>query len=327
MVRLNRVVYSYHPPMNNFIPRLICLLSLAVAAVPPANAWGPLGHKAVALVAQERLTPTARRAVYDLIGGVGLDKISNCADSMLFAKDVYNCAGAFDVQADPKKKTQPWHYISLPITVSHSRSTLMDYCPNGKDCVVEQVRRQATTLGNPKASREQKQIALMYLVHITGDEHQPLHNAEDNDIGGNRKQTTFMGVKKNLHSLWDDLIMPEDWKEQDKMDPSPLADELQRLIAAGDLGSAGSGDFIIDAALESHAIAKTKIHAQYSKDKGRNLGLPYQQQMQPTVKLRLAKAGVRLAVLINQALDRGDMLQGNDADSDSISYSEPGGLQ
>ena len=290
--------------MNKSFLSLIGCLSVIVGAIPQAKAWGPLGHKAVALVAQERLTPTAHRAVRELLGDVGLDKISNCADSMLFAKGVYDCAGAFGVQADPEKKTQPWHYISLPITVSHSRSTVMNYCPNGKDCVVEQVRRQTTTLGNPKASRKQKQIALMYLVHIVGDEHQPLHCAEDNDIGGNKKQTVFMGVKKNLHSLWDDLIMPEDWKVQDKMDPTPLADELQRLIAAGDLGSVGSGDFINDTVLESHTIAKTKIHAQYAKDKGQNLGHTYQQQMQPTAKIRLAKAGVRLAVLINQALGR-----------------------
>ncbi len=293
--------------MNRFCLRLICI-GLTVAAVPRANAWGPLGHKAIALVAQERLSPGARKAVQDLLGGnVGLDKIANCADSMLFAKGVYDCAGAFGVQSDPEKKTQPWHYISLPIAEDHSPATVMNYCPNGKDCVVEQVRRQATTLGNPKASREQKQLALMYLVHIVGDEHQPLHCAEDDDIGGNKKQTVFMGVKKNLHSLWDDLIMAEDWKVQDKMDPAPLAAELRLIIAANDSSSWTTGDFITETALESNTLAKTKIHDQYKKDKGQNLGLAYQKEMQPRAKLRLAKAGVRLATLLEQALGRAEL--------------------
>jgi hypothetical protein len=43
-----------------------------------AGAWGPMQHKMVALVAQDRLSPRTLQAVQDILGGdIGLDKIAS----------------------------------------------------------------------------------------------------------------------------------------------------------------------------------------------------------------------------------------------------------
>lgn len=51
------------------------------------------------------------------------------------------------------------------------------------------------------------------MVHLIGDMHQPLHNINDNDAGGNGKIVRFFelqgfnGGPPNLHEVWDDGII------------------------------------------------------------------------------------------------------------------------
>lgn len=284
---------------------LIVLVCLSFF-VPAAQAWGPRQHKAVALIAQQRLSAKALKEVQALLGkGIGLDKISSCADAMLHTNVTFDCGGAFPVDADTAKATAPWHFIDIPIKETVTADTLMDYCPNRVDCVVAQIRRQAEVLGDATASRRQKQLALMFLVHFVGDEHQPLHGADDDDRGGNKKNTVFLGARKNLHSLWDDMILAEDWREQDGMDPAPLVSELEADIKKRNTGRWTEGNFISEAALESFKASKDIIYPQYAKDKGRNLGIPYQQKMQPIAKQRIEMAGLRLAAILNGTFSGG----------------------
>ncbi|HVQ41575.1 MAG TPA: hypothetical protein VMS54_05205, partial [Vicinamibacterales bacterium] len=55
---------------------LVCgLLAVAVAALPdrPLNAWGVSGHRVVARIAWERMTPAARSRANDLLERGGAD--------------------------------------------------------------------------------------------------------------------------------------------------------------------------------------------------------------------------------------------------------------
>lgn len=296
------------PGMRTKLWTLLAAPLLAVfAAAPPAHAWGSLGHRAVALVAQHRLTPRALDALRTLLGGeAGLDRIASCADGMLHAQTpLYDCGGAFTLPSDPGKATGPWHYIHLPIREEVSAASLAAHCPRGSECVSAQVRLQAATLadaGEPPARRRE---ALMFLVHLVGDEHQPLHVADDSDANGNGKPIVIRGREKSLHSLWDDLAKADDWREQSSQDPAALAGELEREIQGEDVGPWTAGDFIADAALESHAIGRELIYPLYAKDQGRELGADYEEAMRPIIRRRLAMAGVRLAALLEGALGQG----------------------
>src|SRR5947209_3637496 len=45
------------------------------------SAWGPSGHKTVALIAQDRLSPETRKKIREIIGtDAGLEQIAICAD-------------------------------------------------------------------------------------------------------------------------------------------------------------------------------------------------------------------------------------------------------
>ena len=44
---------------------------------------------------------------------------------------------------------------------------------------------------------------ITFLIHFTGDCHQPLHVGWKSDLGGNTVHCTFFGRKSELHQVWD----------------------------------------------------------------------------------------------------------------------------
>ena len=58
------------------------------------------------------------------------------------------------------------------------------------------------TVRDPNASREQKALALEYILHIVGDVHQPLHAGNGDDRGGNDVKVRWFGDETNLHAVW-----------------------------------------------------------------------------------------------------------------------------
>src|SRR6476619_3810886 len=134
-------------------PPVLALLALLAALPPaPAHAWGPLAHKAIARLAQRRLSPAASAEIRGLLGPTAnLEDIANCPDTMRYTADPTLCGGVFTVPGDKQRKTAPWHQIDIPITESPTMATLSKYCANG-DCVVEQIGRQAAALADKTAS-------------------------------------------------------------------------------------------------------------------------------------------------------------------------------
>ncbi|MDE2236870.1 MAG: hypothetical protein KGK30_03185, partial [Elusimicrobia bacterium] len=232
-----------------------------------------------------------------LLGGATLEQVAPCADFIRRGSGA-DCAG---IQLDAEPQSRPWHFIDIPI--SDSPESLEPYCPGG-NCVVDQIKDDVRALEDSSASFSQRQLALIYLVHFVGDEHQPLHCADEivdgrSDYGGNAKPVVFEGSRSqrlNLHALWDHIIEPKD-----KLDPSTLAAQLERDIKKRDISSWTSGDFVADAARESFQIAKDDIYPEYAADGGR-IDASYHDRMQALAELRLEKAGVRLSALIETAL-------------------------
>lgn len=280
------------------------LVFLFLSTVPPAGAWGPLGHKVIARIAEERLSPRALEGIHALLGeSIGLDRIANCADWIHNAKKPVRC-GTFLLDPGPFKNTGPWHYINVPITADLSKNALMDYCPGGENCVLEQIRTQEKVLKDSAAPASRKQAALMFLVHLAGDEHQPLHCATEinpdgtNDRGGNDKPVVFQGKHKNLHQIWDGLILAENGQDQSAMDPEPWVRDILGALDPGEAAGWTRGNFTDQAALESFKISRDTIYPDYKGRTDHNLDLDYQEKMQPIARRRLAMAGVRLGALL-----------------------------
>ncbi len=281
---------------------LVLVLSCAFSAVP-ALAWGPLGHKVIARVAQERLSPDALAGVRGLLGeSADLAEISNCADGILYTAAPMPC-GPFTLAPAEFKTAGPWHYLDLPLIASTGTSAVNEEPLEAEGRPLDQIRARVETLKDRSASRKDKQIALMLVVHLVGDIHMPLHVRIDmNDKGGNKAPVVFMGVDKSLHALWDDLIMAEDWRAQGTMDTGPWLSRVRAIVNGGASGNVGDwtyGDYLENAGWESVVLAGGVIYPEYVRQQ--TLGSDYQEMMQPVVAERLAKASVRLAGVLNDA--------------------------
>ncbi|MEK7857951.1 MAG: S1/P1 nuclease [Elusimicrobiota bacterium] len=275
---------------------------LLLLAAAPVRAWGPLGHRVVAALAQERLSPQAQANLAEILGpGRTLAEISNCADNLLYVRGEFVCAGLVKMTGDIGKHTQPWHFINLPASSPAKVSRLMRSCPYGQHCVSEQVKLFASRLKTASSDHE-KRFSLMFLVHLVADEHQPMHAVDAGDRGGNAKPINFLGCEKTLHSLWDDLVAKENWKEQASVDPEPLLAALRSGISGFDTVALTAGDFIDRAAVESHGIAREVIYPSYASEIACPNSQDYQRRMQPIVHQRLGQAAVRLAALLEAGL-------------------------
>src|SRR6218665_2930116 len=130
---------------------LALVVSLALALLPmPAQAWGPLGHRLVALLAWGDLTPDARRQVAALLQGEPDPTLAGIAS---WADDLR--------ENDPVlgRKTSRWHFVNIgehDCAYEQPRD-----CPGG-DCVVEAIKTQAAILADTGRTRAERLQALKF---------------------------------------------------------------------------------------------------------------------------------------------------------------------
>jgi hypothetical protein len=206
-----------------------------------------------------------------------------------------------------------WHYIQIPVPVE--ADTLDAFCPHG-NCVTAKIASFAETLrtSNDLAAKRQ---ALLFLVHLVGDIHQPLHAVNRAcDNGANSVRVTFLlgGGKQpgmSLHHVWDveelQLLMADSNVTDDRV----IADILTAAISQADAG------MWIPAtpeqmAWESYRIAIGTAYpavpyqnfcgGRKASSAATDLSLSYEQDATKIVRKQLMKAGVRLAAILESAL-------------------------
>ena len=259
--------------------RLTTFLALAcLAGASPGLAWGPEGHRVVAIIAQKNLTPRALERAKALLGP-------------------YNTLAAISSWADDTRpdfpETGPWHYINIPLEAN--KVDLASECPRG-DCVIAQIEKDEAALKDPHTSDADRSVALKFLVHFIGDLHQPLHCEDNHDKGGNGVQVIFFGEPTNLHAVWDSGIL-----RRIKPYGNQLAEQLAPTITATQKTQWEQGT-LEDWALESHWLARSVAYKRLPPGATPQLGEDYLAAATPVVEIQLEKAGIRLAYLLNKLL-------------------------
>jgi hypothetical protein len=253
----------------------LCILSLAAGS---ALGWGPEGHRAVAMIAARNLTPAASEKVKALLG----------PSDTLAAVSVW----ADDIREE-HPETGPWHYIDIPLMASGI--DMNRDCRDG-NCVVAKIEDFQRVLKNSSADPALRREALKFLVHFVGDMHQPLHCEDNNDKGGNQVQVIFYGQPTNLHAVWDGGIL-----RREKLYGIRFADDLNSRITAAEKTAWARGS-VQDWAMESHALAVEVAYGKLPHEATPNLGDAYFNAALPVVETQIEKAGIRLAYILNQAL-------------------------
>lgn len=259
------------------------------------GAWGGQGHRLVASLAAEYLTPTARDNVTWLIGPTKLPEIASWADVYL--------QGNF--------QTSFWHYTNIPAsatTYDRDRD-----CPRQpgvaagapadkwRDCVVDRIPYNEERLKNTSLDRADRAIALKFLVHFVGDLHQPYH-ALGVERGGNGVFVSIFGrtecgndparpVPCNLHSVWDSALI-----DHRSLDDAAYLAVLRGVIRLNGWSLEAPGN-AVEWAMQSRDLARSALLPQHGV-----VDEAYYRAHIVEIDQRLALAGLRLAALLNRSL-------------------------
>ncbi len=260
------------------------LFVVALLAPCVASAWGPQGHRLIAQLAWDQLTPNAKAQIQTLLQDEPeptLPGIANWADN-LRATD-----------KDLGRRSGPWHYVNI----GGDRCTFnqMRDCPKG-NCIVDSIPAQARLLADTRQTTAARNQALKFLVHFIGDIHQPLHAGHAVDKGGNTVQINFDGKGSNLHRLWDSGLL-----STRKLDDSRYLQTLRAKTVrpAKTAASVSLKSRSASWANQSCAIVVTPgFYPATAK-----LGNDYVTQWLPVAEQQLRLGGDRLATVLNQLFD------------------------
>jgi hypothetical protein len=303
-------------------------LLLSPAAAWP---WGCDGHQAVARIAETHMSKHALEMANHLLqsspidpslsrycGGQGLDPME---DASTWADDLRSL----------RPETSPWHFIDIPRGAA--RDAVAESCPSSTGCLTSAIHRQLELLRSNATDAKTRADALRFVIHLVGDLHQPLHCITNDDMGGNCVPVQFFDAaptvanpehetyRPNLHAIWDSGII------QRLRGATPIdewAGTLDRQSAAHDSAWQKEGIKVEDWAWESYQQAEKvtygdlsvripvekpepvsectddhhisqrmlKLHEQVAQ--------PYVDAVAPVIDEQIAKAGVRLAMILNQ---------------------------
>jgi hypothetical protein len=282
---------------------LIALLGI-VCLSTAIQAWGPQGHRLVAMIAGTYLTGNARQNISWLLGTQTLADVATWADKYL----------------DDNVQTAAWHYVNIPaLATAYDRTRDCPVQPRPssgidgdrwRDCVVDRILYNQQRLADASLDRADRAIALKFLVHFVADLHQPFH-AIGIERGGNGIQVIAFGSTDcstgaqssrgcNLHGIWDSGLI-----ERRKLGDLQYLTALQQLIRTRRLDREPIGT-PAEWAMESHAIAKKALVPPFGK-----IDDSYYASYIGIVDRRLASAGLRLAAMLNRNLSSPPPRQSN----------------
>jgi hypothetical protein len=307
-----------------------------LAALPftmaSAFGWGCEGHQTIALIARAHLTPTASKAVDQLLRENPIDaNLSRfCKDR---PEDLMADSATWADDARTIEKTADWHFIDIPLAIkadAANKEAAMNWCkpaPDGKPgCIVTAIDYEWSILRDTSKPARVRAKALRYVIHFVGDLSQPLHAGDNHDRGGNCTEIRFYSDAKpeNLHAVWDYKIIARDLEAR-KATQAQYARSLDEEFALEWRFWSESQIDVLAWTWESHALASAVTYAelkppippapaalgtadQTACSGGRaavaalhiSIDDEYAEKVLPVIREQLAKAGYRLAGLLNQ---------------------------
>ena len=243
----------------------------------------------VADIAEHRLTPAAARQVATLLAAKNPDfhhlrDVSSWADEIRMVRP----------------ETGPWHYVDIPLD-----APLYDPVRDCRrdQCIVAQLLKDIDVLKHGREISPERVEALLWVTHLVGDIHQPLHCADNHDKGGNEVPVHGFSRHPNLHRIWD-----TDFIAMDDPDSENLTVRLEAKITSA-LAKDWSSSQVIDWANQSHKLAQ---HVAYGmlpirpvagvRPEPEEISDAYRAEATKDIEDRLEEAGVRLADVLNDSL-------------------------
>lgn len=239
-----------------------------------AFSWGKTGHRIVAEIAERHLDTIAKKEIKKLLGTDDLSRSSTWAD---------------EIRSEEKFNYMiPWHYVSIP-----NGKKYLDQKRNKEGDLIETLFRLEESLRDVKTSETKKVEALKFIIHGLGDLHQPLHVGLPEDRGGNSIKLKWFKNETNLHVVWDENLIA--FEELSYLEYANYLDHFSEE----EKKDYENGNFL-DWAEESLSLRKEV----YNTGEKENIGYEYHHRVKPIMELRLKKAGLRLAFVLNNIFNK-----------------------
>jgi hypothetical protein len=262
-------------------------------------AWWDYGHKTVAAIGNDHVTPKTRAAIHALLRHKRTVATPTCPlksleDASYWPDCIKGLGPRFDYAFS-------WHYQNVDICKPFDLNTA---CKDGH-CVARQIDRAVKLLKDKKVPPHERLMALAFLTHFVGDLHMPLHAGDRGDRGGNDVKAAYgiVAGRVNLHLLWD----------------GPLAERAITTPPAGPKGLVAglNADERVQLAAGSTEDWSREVWA-FSRDVAYATALGGDpcgpvppravidnaqiEKLIPEVRKQISKAGLRLARLLDEAL-------------------------
>jgi hypothetical protein len=226
----------------------VFLTGLLGVLAPGALAWDDVGHKLTGYIAWERLSPQARDQISKILQNAPEDSDL----SVLYPPDSRSEAARqrehfmvaaywADIVRDRKfavrqKKYHQsnWHYFDSFWSMENGQLKIFEKFAEDGGKAVPKLFEFEKMLGDPAVSDADKAIALAWVLHLSGDIHQPLHcsarvtpEEPKGDQGGNlfllSPKETPRENQDNLHWFWDSIVKRSVSRKNDEPDAIYLA--------------------------------------------------------------------------------------------------------
>jgi hypothetical protein len=313
--------------------RFVAVIAVAYAALLPAvregQAWGPEGHRTIALIADKVLQQSDAAARGKVQALLATDK-----ESRLTKNDIASEATWADVLRDKSQEariaTSNWHAVRLRAdspelaAACYGRPPLPSGYPASRgprdNCVLDKIEQFQKELQNPDTMPGERLAALKFLLNLVGDANDPLLAIDKGDQGG-LCTTVQIGGKPpvRLSSYWQTTLVGEVVGR----DPAAGAARLLSSVSPAELQSWAAGN-PESWAMDSYQVAKTVAYAfpadsaagkaagsKAPAGKGEpdgcgevalyRVGPDYGTKGLAAVKQQLAKGGLRLAQLLRDS--------------------------
>ena len=192
-------------------PPLALLAVVIATTVSTASAWGKDAHAIISDIATARLSPKAKAACDELLGGATLASVSSWADDMTHT-DKYHWLEShhFVNVLDPSDACQKDLATCTFVYERDCKGTYgkspLGYCVAGALRNYTSILKKNWAAGKSNPDNETSD-ALKFIIHFVGDIHQPLHTALERDRGGAEIDTKYwvpgQGDYWSLHKVWD----------------------------------------------------------------------------------------------------------------------------
>jgi hypothetical protein len=296
---------------------------------PRAFAWGCEGHQTIALIAKQNLNPHALAMVNQILTDNAIDPTLDRFCKPIATDPIEDASTWADDYRRVHPETGGWHYIDIPRGAA--KGTYV--CDPVKGCITLVLTEQLKVLQDSTSNPAARADALRFIIHFVGDIHQPLHASTNNDRGGNCVPVTFFGQKPletnqitatyelNLHGVWDVQLVERIAGIQTV---EQFAATIDKKFKPQFATWKDEGVNFDDWAWESHEEAEQIVYGQLSRkipvetpepvnicadadhiaDRMLKLkekvGPTYQLFVTRTIEEQFAKAGFRLAMILNQ---------------------------